>query len=225
MNVYIAQVDHIDIDRSVWGPCLAKDELAQVARLHSEAGQRLIFCAHALKRKVLAQCCGLEPQQLRFRYSEYGKPAIENDDQWQFNLSHSNGWVALAVRQQVPVGVDIEVQRDRKDVQGLAERFFSQSEADLLRACDDAERQSLFYQLWVAKEAILKAHGVGIAHYLNQVRLNVQDTQVRIESLPESFGDDQNWHLQILIPAKNTLLAIASPAPVTEVNLFPVKQL
>ncbi|EQD33870.1 4'-phosphopantetheinyl transferase [mine drainage metagenome] len=52
----------------------------------------------------------------------------------------------------------------------LAQRHFTAAETDILHSLPEAERLQAFYALWTAKEAVLKAAGVGISYGLDQGR-------------------------------------------------------
>lgn len=86
-------------------------------------------------------------------------------------LSHSGGWVVLAAGARGPLGVDVEAVRPRAGVERIAARFFTPAEHACLAACAEPGRTLLFYALWTAKEARIKAlprrkdappHGPGI---------------------------------------------------------------
>lgn len=86
-------------------------------------------------------------------------------------LSHSGGWVVLASGARGPLGVDVEAVRPRVGVERIAARFFTPAEHACLAACAEPGRTLLFYALWTAKEARIKAlprrkdappHGPGI---------------------------------------------------------------
>ena len=67
--------------------------------------------------------------------------------------------VAVAPR---PVGVDIEVERPRRE-ERIAERMFAPDERSVLEAVDGDLRRHLFHRCWVAKEAYAKGRGRGLA--------------------------------------------------------------
>jgi 4'-phosphopantetheinyl transferase len=86
-----------------------------------------------------------------------------------------------------PIGVDLEKMRSMENAEQLAQRFFCASEYYLLTQAIPEERDQLFFQLWTAKEAYLKATGEGIGGGLNQVKIALNP--LRFINLP-------NWYLQ-----------------------------
>ncbi|MEJ7775687.1 MAG: 4'-phosphopantetheinyl transferase superfamily protein, partial [Nocardioidaceae bacterium] len=78
------------------------------------------------------------------------------------SLSHSGGWIAVAACETGRIGIDVEVLRDVTP--SLERRCLSAVElAWLDRAQPGVPRSLRFSRLWTAKEAYLKATGVGLA--------------------------------------------------------------
>lgn len=219
-HIYYAHADDLPGELAPYFAQLSTEEQARVHRYVFERDQRQSLCAHLLKRQVLARYCEVEPAALQFGVHEYGKPYLADFPQWHFNISHAQGLVMLAVRRDHALGVDVETPRAQLQPLELAQRYFHPGEQALFVGKTPEDIATLFYRLWTCKEAILKAYGVGIAHHLEAVCLTLQGDQLRIRSLPESFGDGQNWHLQELIPVKNARVAVASPFPIDKVELF-----
>lgn len=100
-------------------------------------------------------CCSLQQVQR----TSYGKPFLPN---WKpFNISHSGNWVVLCYGNET-VGIDIE----------KADQLFDR---DIIRYLHPDEQLHIagstnaalaFYDIWVKKEAVLKAIGKGITYGL-----------------------------------------------------------
>lgn len=89
-----------------------------------------------------------------------GKPYLLEYPEIHINLSHSGGYVACAIGEK-PVGVDIEYHRSRKKRELVVKKFHPKEQA-LYWAASRAERELLFYELWVLKESFIKADGFGL---------------------------------------------------------------
>lgn len=86
-----------------------------------------------------------------------GKPFVENCPV-QFSITHARGIVGVAVSQEHPVGLDIEVIRPMR--KGFVARYFSTAEQAEISA-SSAPDEALI-RLWTAKEAVGKYHGTGL---------------------------------------------------------------
>jgi len=115
--------------------------------------------------------CELLGHTPRIERTDAGKPFIARSA-LQFNLSHSPHWVALSWRiGHEPVGVDIEDLGRRPSFAALAERYFHPAEKSAWLAADTSESAATWLQIWTRKEAVLKAHGLGL-----RLQLNTLDT-------------------------------------------------
>jgi 4'-phosphopantetheinyl transferase len=140
-------------------------ERARAARFVKQEHRDRFAIAHGVLRTLLASYARCAPTALRFAASPGGKPSLV-DSALQFNLSHSAGRAVLAVSRSI-VGADVEHHRERIDPLGLASRYFFGAEHDAIIAAPPNERTATFLRYWVAKEAVLKAQGVGLAFPLD----------------------------------------------------------
>ena len=78
------------------------------------------------------------------------------------SLSHAHGAVAVAVSRQGFVGIDIEPAMRAVELPGIASSVMHPAEvSDLSRMSNEVRTQALL-ELWVRKEALLKASGIGL---------------------------------------------------------------
>lgn len=87
---------------------------------------------------------------------------VQQHDDLQLAISHSGGWVACAAAT-VPVGLDIETPRPRRNVDGLVRAVFTEGEQAVMAAAEPSRRTELFYSIWTLKEAWLKRHSEGVS--------------------------------------------------------------
>ena len=146
--------------------CLGDEERARAARFVRREDRTEFTFAHGGLRVVLARYLGMEPNALRFQIGPTGKPILRDQHDgphfFRFNLSHSHGRMLVAVAKRQDVGIDLERVRDNVEPLDLAERFYTQSEYERIKRLSAPKDALEFYRLWVAKEAFLKAQGVGI---------------------------------------------------------------
>ena len=159
---------------------LSPDERARYARFRFARDQRDYAAAHALLRTSLSRYADVAPGSWQFREAPGGKPSLVLGDGMpplSFNLSHTHGLVACAIASGSDVGIDVEsVDRDVGD--GVAERFFSESEnADLRQCASEPLRARRFIELWTLKEAYVKAIGKGLSHPLDSIVFDVADRE------------------------------------------------
>jgi 4'-phosphopantetheinyl transferase len=172
---------------------LAPDEQSKAQRLHFPQDQHRYRLMRTVLRRLLAQTLNCDPKKLRFSYSPKGKPTFKNPDvPIHFNISHSGDYGLIGIAQDQLIGVDLELMQSKPNFINLAQRFFAPSENLWLTTKTAAEQQQIFYQFWTAKEAFLKATGLGISGGLD--RVIVSETLQQYESLPEPYQVN-HWQL------------------------------
>lgn len=149
---------------------------------------------------------------------EHGKPRLAaplDGTGLCFNLSHSGGWLAIAVARGLEVGVDIEGERKLKRAADLAQRYFTRPEADWIAGLDGEEQTQAFLAQWTAREALVKATGTGLAGALGHIALHWQPT--RIKTLPADWPPAVDWSL--ITPEMPAALTASVAAPQPHIQL------
>lgn len=159
----------LDGTRSSLGRCgdwLDEYEQARAARLVREEDRWRYVLAHGGLRLVLSRYLGIGPAVVKMCRSETGKPALTKELEGQFgitfNLSHAHGRALIAISKGQEVGVDLERIRSEVEVEKLSQRYFAPSEHATIMQLTQEQRAARFFRLWVAKEAALKAEGIGL---------------------------------------------------------------
>jgi 4'-phosphopantetheinyl transferase len=153
-----------------YGRCLEwldQQERERAARFLRRQDRERYVLAHGGLRFILGLYLGLAPASIEFSSTSTGKPTLAGlrpeRAALTFNLSHAHGRAMVAIAQGREVGVDLEMIREDVEVLKLAERFFSDREQLHVRSAVPESRSTEFFHYWVAKEAVLKAEGVGLA--------------------------------------------------------------
>lgn len=102
----------------------------------------------------------LQDHQIEFDKNKYGKPHLRDYPHIHFNVSHAGDWIVCADGT-VPVGIDIEQVRPIDF--GIAERFYTPQEYQLLTHAPDNEKLQTFYEIWTLKESYIKFVGKGLS--------------------------------------------------------------
>lgn len=156
---------------------LSADEHERAHRFHFERDRVRWTTARGWLRQLLAGYLDADPAELCFERHAFGKPRLAVPARWlRFNVSHSADTAIVAIAHSREVGVDVE--RIREDV--LADRaerrFLSEQEQAALAGLPHEPRLRAVFQCWTAKEAYLKASGLG---------LRVSMTDLDVSLLPD----------------------------------------
>jgi 4'-phosphopantetheinyl transferase len=170
--------------------------------------------AHGIMRHLLGAYCNAPPESLEFDVSAAGKPRLRvrssPTDPLQFNLTHSDDRAVLGVSDGRELGVDLEKIRSIEAVE-ISRRFFFGSEREAIESAAAQRRESTFYRYWVAKEAVLKAQGIGLGFPLDQFRVEFlpDGDTARIETLDPSRLESA-WTVRMLPCETGWLGAVAA---------------
>lgn len=209
----------IELDRS--SHCLErcaqwldKEEQHRAGRLVREEDRRRYVLAHGGLRAVLSRYLGVGPGVVELCRDEIGKPFVTRKSRGQslitFNMSHAQGRALIAVSMGQDVGVDLERIRPGVEVEKLSERYFAPSEHASIMQLTEEQRAPRFFRYWVAKEAVLKAQGIGL-QALHQCEILLGTEGVDVEVLvPEGSPLHNNWKVRLLSCDKGWEAAVAA---------------
>ena len=143
------------------GALLDPEQAARVQRQRIGWRRDELQLCYALQRLSLGHVLGLDPVSLELTRSAQGKPLL-GAGRWQTSLSHTDGYMALAVTADGPVGIDIELAARAVHLPEIAPLVCHASEQGAVGRSEALSATGLL-ELWVRKEAFLKAAGVGLA--------------------------------------------------------------
>ena len=91
-----------------------------------------------------------------------GKPELGPDNtsaEISFSLSHTSERILIGVTKKRQIGVDIVSMDPSYQFQDTAEYLMTPAEKVFLERIEPAQRYQVFFRIWAAKEAIIKATG------------------------------------------------------------------
>lgn len=202
------QSNHIlELYRSV----ISDGEKIKVDRYIFEKDQHNSLVTRALLRFLLSIYTNKVPEYFEFVENDFGKPELKPgciDIPVRFNISHSGGVTACALVINNDIGLDVEDCQRKIDL-GIADRFFSKSEADYLNNCREAEKQSVFLDLWTLKESYIKARGMGLSIALDKFSFTMDHPDICIQFHKSLEDCSEQWQFFKFSPVQNYKAAIS----------------
>ena len=197
-----AQLDSVLID----------EERSKHAKFFFEKDRRRYLVTRSLVRYALSRYVPIRPADWRFDTTAFGRPTIANAHPdvsgLNFNLSHSDRIVTLAVTRECQIGIDVE-DLGRRAPLDIADSFFSPDEARQLRALPEAMRPERFFDFWTLKESYIKARGKGLSLPLDQFGFDLRGNgPLRVQF--DSALDDapEHWTFWQWRPSVESLAAL-----------------
>ena len=196
-------------DSSCFLHLLSEDEKKRAARLKSGTAACQQIISRGILRLLLGNYIGVNPKELVFNNSPFGKPFLSNpaDSAICFNLAHSGSLLLFAIGKEKHVGIDVEQIEGKIDFTGISSLVFSSDEQLLLSLSMDPIRD--FYVLWTAKEAILKVSGRGFSYPSNQFSVVIPKGIPTLSIIPAELSGGCSCSLSSFSPAKGYSAAVA----------------
>jgi 4'-phosphopantetheinyl transferase len=192
---------------------LSTDERVRADRFRFPKDRDHFIVAHGLLRAIISRYLDAAPDELRFFYGRYGKPALGDEsgrDSLRFNLSHSRALAVYALSRGRDVGVDVEYIRPEMADEKIAEHFFSPREVAVLRSLPIESQPEAFFNCWTRKEAYVKATGKGLTLRLDQFDVSlIPGTPAALLRTVGNRRETSRWSLQELLPGPGYVGALA----------------
>ncbi|MBC7988527.1 MAG: 4'-phosphopantetheinyl transferase superfamily protein [Luteimonas sp.] len=166
--------------------------------------------AERLARDWLAPWIGMAGDERPLPRNAHGRPVIASrDGRHDASWSHSGDILLIAVGEDVDVGVDVELLKPRKRALELARRYFTADETAWLAAQAATARDEAFVRLWCAKEAVLKAHGRGLAFGLHRLAFVEREGALTLAATAPQLGAPETWTVHEFAPLPGYRAALA----------------
>lgn len=136
-------------------------ERSRVLHRRHASDREALTIAYALHRVVLAGVLGIAPAQVPLARDERGCPCLPGLS-LHTSLSHAEGVAAFAVCAMGPVGIDIEPSQRASELPQVSTSVCHEVEARQLAGMREPAYGRELLALWVRKEALLKAEGIGL---------------------------------------------------------------
>ncbi len=186
-------------------------ERAGLERRSGEGARRRYLGARLLSRYALSACTGRPLDRWRFTRGPQGRPEPQpSADGVRFNLSHCDGLIACAVTRGRACGVDVGPTAAPDGLAAHLARRLGPVERARLEDAAPGARTALAGELWVLKEAYLKALGTGLTRGPGSFAfVRRPDGRIAVED-PLGAGDDARWWFDLVHPGPRHVLAVAT---------------
>ena len=158
---------------STW---LAPEERARAARYGRESLARRYVLGRARLRWILGRAVGVPPAEVPIVRGARGRPQLEGDAGFDFNISHTEGVALIGIARDGRIGVDVEHSARIVRADGLARKFLTPAEQATLAPLGESERRTRFLRYWTCKEAMSKATGEGLSAPFRELEVALADT-------------------------------------------------
>ncbi len=207
IEIWRVHLDDEDLRRKLRDVRLSPDETGRAAKFVRERDRERFTVGRLALRQVLSEYARVSPGALEFQYSKAGKPSLKAPSTLlNFNLTHCEDLMVIAVTSMETVGIDTEQVRNDSEHLKIAERFFAPREVEALRSLPSAEQPHAFFLCWTRKEALIKATGSGMSTPLDSFEVSL---------LPREdarfLSGASGWSLHSFVPMEGFVAAVVAP--------------
>jgi len=146
---------------------LSEDEKVKALKIRDTVLSEYAVISWGVLRVILGRYLGIAPTDVAIEKEINGRPILASTlpDHLFFNVSHSHGVLVIAISEDNPVGIDIEKIDPNTNPRQAASIAFSSDEKAYLETSNNPVTD--FFNIWTAKEAVLKATGDGFSYPSN----------------------------------------------------------
>jgi 4'-phosphopantetheinyl transferase len=169
--------------------CLSGAESTRARGLRGAQQRARYVTIHTWLHIRLADVLGVRADRVPLHLDERGAPVLDGDEH-HIGLSHHDDWVALAVSDRGPVGVDILTVPPDADFVADTALVLSAEEIALVASADRGRRGSVFAACGTRKEAYAKLLRTGLTPGLAQLTFTPSAGATDVASFwTARFGD------------------------------------
>ena len=188
---------------------LSPADVARAGRYRYPEDARRFAAARGWLRHVLGAELGIDAAGVELVEGS-GKPRLAGGADLRFNLSHA-GELAVIATAGSEVGIDVEHLAGARRALEAAPVACTPAETEALAGLPGAARTEAFLRMWTAKEAYLKARGVGLS--VSPARVEVGAAAGRGEAAPVRLTGEEGpprWWVREVGPLTGYVGCVAS---------------
>jgi len=189
-------------------------ETARAERQRLRPNRDVLVLAYALHRLLLSQVLGCAIGDVALGRDAKGCPRLRGDRLFT-SLSHAGQRVAIAVAGAGPVGIDVESAGRAAEMPELAGRVAHPDELRELSTLAPRVLGEALLSMWVRKEALLKAAGIGLEREMDSfvapwdVALPLPGETFPGRSVELRVLDAPGWAGAVAVPPGAAIVAVA----------------
>jgi len=186
---------HLDFDLVEFSNCmLSESERKRASKLVVPTARTAFIVSHGYLKAVLSVYLKLPAHDIDYTTGRYGKPYVD-PPLCAFSFSHTNNhWaVALHLDPKQEIGIDIEnTCRFLKNPFRLKKLVLTQKENQELLHTETTSLSVKLARIWVRKEALLKAAGMGLSSPMAKLHMGSADGPTYV-NFQDSQGVLRYW--------------------------------
>lgn len=181
-----ANLDDLPLASMLSSPLLSEQVRTQATNLSGIRQTQFVACRYLLA-EILNHYFDIS-RLPNIIVSDNQRPQFEKLNLPDFNISHSDNYIAVGVASQGKLGLDIEFKRTRKNYLAIAKQFFSAQENQWLNQQTDP--LEAFWHLWTLRESALKLYAKGVWQ-MKEMQIEMPNQRITAEFAKQFYAHHQ----------------------------------
>jgi len=163
-SIHVWSARYRDLERHfrILSDVISQQEQETASTFRRSADAKKYVIRRGIVRSILAHYTRHTPEMIAFITGKNGKPELDPQGAHadvSFSLSHTSEMMLIGVTKKRRIGVDIVKMDPSYKFHDSAEYLLTPAEKVFLKSIEPALRYQVFFRIWAAKEAVIKATG------------------------------------------------------------------
>ncbi len=200
---------------------LSKDEIEKASKFRFEKDKNCSIITRGALRFLSGKYLTENPEDIKFKYGEFGKPYYNMETELKFNVSHSGNMAVIGFVLNDDIGVDVEEMKSDFEVFDIASNYFSDYEIKSLKEIPIQNHVKGFYRCWTRKESFIKAKAKGLSFPLDSFSVSI-DSDEKTELLETKWDKNEKelWNLFSFTPQENYIGAVSVKGNIQNIKYY-----
>ena len=200
---------------------LSEDEIIKASKFRFQKDKNASIITRGALRLLSSEYLNIKPEDISFKYGEYGKPDYDFETNLKFNVSHSGQVAIIGFVLNDDIGVDVEEIKTDFDVLDIVSNYFSKTEIKSLKKLPKENHTKGFYRCWTRKESFIKAKANGLSFPLDSFSVSI-DSDEKTELLETKWDstEKESWKLFTFSPQENYIGAVSIKGNINNIKYF-----
>lgn len=224
IHVWWSMLDQHQNNINKYYKILSQQEQKKVNKFRFQLLRDRQIVSRGILKQLISKYISTDLEEIEFTYNKYGKPLLcrkLDESNLYFSISHSEYLGMFAFAKGNSIGVDVEkIQELFINLEDVIKLCFSDFEKSWFTDVSAKMKNEVFYKVWTAKEAFIKAMGIGLSFPLTNINYKLNsDNDLSFHSMSNYCKYMRKWEIVTFNPQSNFIASL-----VMESNGLKLKQ-
>jgi 4'-phosphopantetheinyl transferase len=213
IHVWWSMLDQHQHNVNRYYKMLSHEDQNRVDRFRFQLLRDREIVSRGILKELISKYIGTDLEEIEFTYNKYGKPLLcrkLGGSDLCFSVSHSEYLGMFAFAKGNSIGVDVEkLQELFIDLEDVIKLCLSDFEKSWFADVSPKMKNEVFYKVWTAKEAFIKAIGTGLSFPLRNINCKLNsDNDLSFHSISNYCRYIRKWEIVTFKPQSDFIASL-----------------